>query len=255
MKHGDFSGLAENYSKFRPSYSDSVVRMLLSLVDKPMKEIDFADIGAGTGIWTRKVASYGLKSSMAVEPNDDMRSHGVNDSSGTNIRWAGGSGEHTGLDNDSVDLLTMASSFHWVDFEAGIEEFARVIRSGGRFAAVWNPRCVEANPFTKKIEDYLHSHIPGMKRVSSGNSEFTDILSGRLAAHPLLEDVTYMEGFHVQKQSPSEYLGVWKSVNDIRVQAGEEKFADFISFIERELRNVSIVEAHYKTRAWTARIK
>jgi ubiquinone/menaquinone biosynthesis C-methylase UbiE len=119
LKHGDFTGLAKNYSKFRPAYSDSAVTAVLSLVGKKTQDIDFADVGAGTGIWTRLIDSRGTKSSTAVEPNDDMRGEGVNDSNGLKIKWQKGSGEATGLADNSADFLSMASSFHWVDFEKG----------------------------------------------------------------------------------------------------------------------------------------
>ena len=55
VKYGDFTGLAKNYSKSRPGYSASVLRNLIELLNKPLGEIDFVDVGAGTGIWTRMV--------------------------------------------------------------------------------------------------------------------------------------------------------------------------------------------------------
>lgn len=255
MRHGDFTGLASSYSQFRPGYAETVVSMVLSLVDKPVGEIDFADVGAGTGIWTRMISRRGVRSSIAVEPNDEMRAKGKEDSRDHPIEWRDGRGEQNGLDSKSLDLLTMASSFHWVEFDQGILEFVRVVRSGGRFAVLWNPRCVEANPFTHKVERYLFENVPNLKRVSSGRSHFTENLTERLAAHPLLDDVAYMEGYHVAQQTPEQYLGVWRSVNDIRVQAGEEKFKAFLDFVRNELEAVSEVEAHYQTRAWSARVK
>ena len=56
IKHGDFSLLAENYSKYRPGYSEDILELVLTKVGKPISELDFVDVGAGTGIWTRMVA-------------------------------------------------------------------------------------------------------------------------------------------------------------------------------------------------------
>lgn len=253
-KHGDFTTLAENYSSFRPTYSNLVRDALAGLQHKPTSEIDFVDIGAGTGIWTRKFAELSINSAIAVEPNDAMREFGIKDSTHTNIQWKAGSGEVTGLESNSADILTMASSFHWVDFEKGLAEFSRVIRPGGLFGALWNPRKIEENPLLVEIEEKLYSMAPNMRRVSSGRSEFTDTLLARLAKHELVEDVIYVEGQHIAQQSPEHYLGVWWSVNDIRVQLGEALFAEFMSWVERRISNEKVIETTYLTRAWIAKM-
>jgi len=55
--------------------------------------------------------------------------------------------------------------------------------------------------------------------------------------------------------SPQRYLGLWRSVNDLRVQLGESKFDKFLMFIENRLKGVDTIEATYLTRAWSARRK
>ncbi|MFK3863441.1 class I SAM-dependent methyltransferase [Pseudoalteromonas rhizosphaerae] len=254
-KLGDFTGLAKNYSLYRPSYCPLVCKAILGLVDKNNNEIDFVDVGAGTGIWTRMINHAGLNSTVAIEPNDDMRKHGILDSQKTNITWVNGSGENTTLNDNSADLLSMASSFHWVDFEKAIKEFSRVLRPGGFFTAVWNPRHIECNPLLVEIEEKLYEIAPHIKRVSSGNSDFTDTLTERLRNADVFSDAIYLEGFHTIKQTPEEYLGVWWSVNDIRAQAGEDKFIQFMAFVEEKTNNLDFIETTYKTRAWLARVR
>lgn len=253
MLHGDFTKLAANYSRYRPGYSGTVVTMLLDLTGKLAGEVDFADVGAGTGIFTRQVAGHGIRTAVAVEPNDRMREAGLRDSADHVVEWRAGTAERTGLPDSAFDLVTMASSFHWANFDQATCEFARILRPGGRFAALWNPRRVDANPFTQAIEAFLHELVPGLRRVSSGNSEFTDSLTQRLSACDVFEDVVYIEGDHVVRQSPEAYLGVWRSVNDIRVQAGERKFREFLAHVERAVEGVEHVDAYYRTRAWSAK--
>lgn len=253
-KLGDFTGLAENYSKFRPAYSPFILDALLGITNKPVKEIDYVDVGAGTGIWTRMVAMRGLNSATAVEPNDDMRSFGIKDSEATNINWVEGNGETTNLPSNSADILTMASSFHWVDFDKGIAEFSRVLRDQGVFCALWNPRLLEVNPLLVEIEQTLYEMAPHIKRVSSGRATFTDTLLNNLNDCPQFSDVLYLEGRHVVQQTPEEYIGVWWSVNDIRVQAGEQCFADFMKYVEGKVADLPFIETTYQTRAWAARV-
>ena len=109
---GDFTGLAKNYSQNRPDYCPSVLKGLLGLLEKPIVEIDFVDVGAGTGIWTRMVHDAGVRSLIAVEPNEDMRTRGIGDCCDTSIVWSAGSAEATALPGGSADWLSMASSFH-----------------------------------------------------------------------------------------------------------------------------------------------
>jgi len=253
-KLGDFTGLAQNYSKFRPAYSPMVLDSLLGLLNKPNNDIDFVDVGAGTGIWSRMVAMRDVHSTTAVEPNEDMRKFGIKDSEKTHIKWVNGNGEVTGLESNSADMLTMASSFHWVDFEKGIKEFSRVLRNKGIFCALWNPRLLEENPLLVEIEDKLYEIAPHIKRVSSGRASFTETLTNNLKACEQFSDVIYIEGRHVVHQTPEEYIGVWWSVNDIRVQAGEECFKAFMQYVESKVKDLEYIETTYQTRAWVARV-
>ncbi len=255
LKAGDFTGLAKDYSQHRPDYCPSVLNALLGLLDSPAEEVDFVDVGAGTGIWTRMVNAAGVRSVTAIEPNDDMRQNGNADSQHTHIRWLAGSAEATGLANASANWLTMASSFHWVNFDAATKEFHRVIRAGGRFTALWNPRLIEVNPLLVEIEAHLDTLRPNIKRVSSGRSGIAETLNEQLWASPFFEDVVYLEGRHVLEMTPERYVGAWRSVNDLRVQLGPEKFHAFLAFVEQRIAGLRVIEATYLTRAWSARRK
>jgi len=190
---------------------------------------------------------------LAVEPNDAMRTAGERQNQGYDITWSKGSAEHTGLPPHSVHMLCMASSFHWPDFDAAVREFARVLRPGGLFMALWNTRRYESNPLLVEIEDYLHALVPELRRVSSGRSAFCDGLTDRLAGRKEFADVLYLEGRHTEQQSPEQYIGLWESVNDVRVQAGEERFARFLDYIRERTAQLDHIDAEYTTRAWVAR--
>lgn len=255
LKAGDFTGLAKDYSQHRPDYCPSVLNALLGLLCKPTSEVDFVDVGAGTGIWSRMVCEAGVRSVTAVEPNDDMRNNGIVDSQGTSVDWMAGSAEDTGMPTASADWLSMASSFHWADFDRATQEFHRVLRPGGRFTALWNPRLIEVNPLLVEIEAHLNTLRPNIKRVSSGRSGITETLTEQLWASPYFDDVVYLEGRHVIQMTPDRYLGAWRSVNDLRVQLGPDKFDAFLEFVEKKIAGLPVIEATYLTRAWSARRK
>ncbi|MBU1247078.1 MAG: class I SAM-dependent methyltransferase [Proteobacteria bacterium] len=254
MKHGDFSSLADDYAKYRPGYSPMVLSALFGMASDPKKDLSVADVGAGTGIWSRMMLGQG-RQVTSVEPNNSMREQGIRltRESGDALRWVAGSAEQTTLKDESCDVVTMASSFHWPDFDAAITEFHRILRPGGLFMALWNTRFIHSNPILVEIEEKLHSLVPNMKRVSSGKSEFCDSLFESLHERSEFSDVLYLEGRHSEQQSVERYIGLWRSVNDVRVQAGETRFEAFLSFIAERLEGVEYINADYTTRAWIAK--
>ena len=251
---GRFDTLADDYSRYRPGYAPAVVSALLGLLGKPRSQIEAVDVGAGTGIWTRLLAERGLASVVAVEPSGKMRANGRRDCATLpSISWREGAGERTGLPDSCADLLTMASSFHWVDFEAGTAEFCRVLRSGGWFAAVWNPRLIEASPLLCEIESWLTQLHPGLDRNSSGRSRFTQHLTERLMECGRFSEVLYLEGRHTARQTPEQYLGVWRSVNDVQAQLGQDRFQQFLGMVQERVAGLPYIETVYLTRGWAAR--
>lgn len=191
---------------------------------------------------------------LAVEPNDAMRRAGQAQNGDLDITWYAGAAEATGLPTASVDMACMASSFHWPDFDAAVKEFARIVKPGGLFMALWNTRRYESNPLLVEIEGYLHKLVPELQRVSSGRSAFCEALTERLGARPEFADILYVEGRHTEMQTPERYIGLWESVNDVRVQAGEERFAQFLDHICERMKDTDVIAADYLTRAWIARL-
>lgn len=254
LKPGDFTQLASDYARYRPDYSATVLDAVLATVGKSNGSIDAVDVGAGTGIWTRMLASRGLRSVIGVEPNAAMLEESRASDPDGRIRWVAGSAEATGLEPQSADILTMASSLHWADFDGAMNEFSRVLRPQGRFVAVWNPRRVDSDPSLVTIEQTLAEIGPDIRRVSSGRSGLTETLTERLRSHAHFEDVCYFEGHHVVRMTRERYLGAWKSVNDVRAQLGEMRFGEFLRRVEKLLVTDEI-EASYLTRAWLARKK
>ena len=88
-----------------------------------------ADVGAGTGISARLLADRGVRV-IAVEPNDTMR-NGREPPRPPQDR-PGGTGplRRPGLDDDGVDLVLCAQSYHWFDPTGACAEFGRVLKSG-----------------------------------------------------------------------------------------------------------------------------
>ncbi len=253
LRHGDFSTLADDYALYRPGYSEHAVDRLIGATGVDGGALAFADIGAGTGIWTRMLAGKTIRGT-AVEPCDEMRAKGEDLSASVeNVAWIKGSAEDTGLADESCHLVTMASAFHWADFEKATDEFKRVLKPGGVFGALWNTRKIDESPLFTEIEETLYAMAPHMKRVSSGKSEFCDGLLDRLKQCPWVEDAWYGEFLHTETMSTERYLGIWRSVNDIRVQAGPKVFDEFLRYVENRISRLERLEPVYMTKLWYAK--
>lgn len=249
MKPGVFTELAENYARYRPGYSQPVVRALMALLDKPIDQCCAVDVGAGTGVFTRMLGASPWKKLSAVEPNESMRNWGEKQT--PNVTWSEGSGESTGLADQSVDWVSMASSFHWTRFDDALAEFHRILKPGGRFVAIWNPRFIEANPLLVEIENYLKTLVPELQRVSSGRSGLASELSERFSKLQGWGELVHIEGFHIENQTQEHYLGLWRSVNDIQAQAGPERFGQFLDWVQNKIAGLEHIQATYQTRAWS----
>ena len=251
IKLGDFSILAQDYSKFRLGYSENITERILASSFKKIHEMNIADIGAGTGIFTRSLSKKNPKTLWAIEPNDNMRNEGKKFKD-SKIKWIAGSAEHTTLPDNSLDLVTTASSFHWANTNKALAEFNRILCDKGIFTALWNPRITELSKIETKIDSILIKKYNIKKRISSGRSGITNKLTKILNNSSYFKKVDYCEYLNEVKISKDHYIGAWHSVNDIRSQLGEKKFSEFIKTIEKILINVNLIDVHYLTRAWIA---
>lgn len=103
-----------------------------------------------------------------------------------------------------------------------------------------------------RIEEMILEEVPGMERVSSGGTVTTDIMLEKLG--DVFKDIVFMEAMHEETMTKERYINIWRSVNDIQVQAGEEGFKRIIDNIENILKDCKEIIVPYKTRAWTARV-
>lgn len=251
MEQGNFTGLADNYELYRVGYSADALRAIAALLPVPVTDAQVLDVGAGTGKWARMLADY-FGHCVAVEPNDDMRRVGIA-SSGSSLTWHKGTGEATGQPSASYDWVTMASSFHWTDTAQALTEFHRLLRPKGLFTCLWNPRVVTGEPLLEAVEACIDAIVPRSSRKSSGSSAFVESIVDRLTSSGQFTDLIYIEARLEVRMTPEHYLGVWRSVNDIRAQAGEAKFAELLAQIESLVAGKDSIVCPYLTRAWTVR--
>ena len=105
------------------------------------------DLGAGTGKLTETLARRYARV-IAVEPLDELRAILAQRVPTVDIR--AGRAEDLPLADAEVDAVFAGQSFHWFANEVAVAEIARVLRSGGVLALLWN-HDVQPSPLP---EDY-----------------------------------------------------------------------------------------------------
>jgi len=254
MQSGDFTELAKDYV-YRTGYSHDVLDMLAFTVGKGRRDLAIADVGAGTGKLSDDLMAIGL-SCWAIEPNDAMREEGRRLSKDpSRVVWLKGSAEELPLPEASLDWVLMASSFHWADSQRALAEFARVLKPGGYFTALWNPRDPDRHSLHRSIEEKIQKIAPDIRRRSSGAKPYTADLEKTLLSTGRFGNLIFAETPYEIMMTKERYLGIWRSVNDIRSQAGEEKFGQILKAIEEEIKDMDDITVPYRTRAWTVRLK
>ncbi len=137
-----FSDRAEDYVRYRPTYPPEAIDAIVDGLGPPATLVA-ADVGAGTGISARLLADRGVRV-VAVEPGDAMRRAAAGHAG---VSWVAGRAEATGLQLESIDLVVCAQSFHWFRAGESLIEFARILKTRGRLAIVWNRRS-KTDPLT-----------------------------------------------------------------------------------------------------------
>lgn len=161
-----FTDRVGDYVRYRPGYPPEAIALLHDRCGLGAQSV-VADVGAGTGIFTRLLLAAGAKAVHAIEPNGPMRAALVAALAGEpRLHVADGTAEKTGLADASVALVVAAQAFHWFDRAAARREFARILRPGGWVALVWNSRRNDATPFLVTYEAMLRRWSPDYAEVN-----------------------------------------------------------------------------------------
>lgn len=148
-----YSGIASLYRKYRPSYPKDLIDYLYLQVGF-LSCSTIADIGSGTGLFSRLLLERG-SFVYCIEPNSDMRQTAESDLGGNRSSLffsVNAIAENTGLQEKSVDFVTVAQAFHWFDREAFKSECNRILKSSGKVVLIWNTRDYNAEVVKKEYE-------------------------------------------------------------------------------------------------------
>lgn len=144
-----FSRQATDYARYRPTYPAALYEYLASLTP----EHDRAwDVGTGNG-----QAAIGLvhhfRSILATDPSEQQIRLALPH---VRVMYRMARAEDSGLEDQSIDLVTVAQAVHWFDLDRFYAEVKRVVRPEG-VIAVWCYNLTEITPEVDRVmESYYH---------------------------------------------------------------------------------------------------
>lgn len=215
----DYTEHASHYDK-RADYSGYAIKNLLDAMDCAPPRL-VADIGAGTGKLTKELLKHGLTVS-SVEPNDAMRTIGIQNTEGKSATWSVGTGEMTGLATSSVYAVFFGSSFNVVDQLLALSEASRILVPKGWFACMWNHRDLD-DPIQQRIESIIKNSIPAYS-YGSRREDPTDIIDRSGHFSPAKS----IEGSFTFRMPRSDVIEAWKSHATLKRQAADDSVFDNI---------------------------
>jgi len=221
-----FDGKAQNYDTGRPSYPSEAVTYIL---EKANEKTVIADIGAGTGKLTTLLAKNG-NSVIAVEPSEDMFDVLVkNMAEFSNVKAFCAIAEATSIEDNSVDILTVAQALHWFDLEKFKLECRRILKPQGQVFVLYN------NAVDAKIEIVEKAN----HRMQAVHDFFVDPIKRDFAYEIKYDRETWLSFMLSHSYSPLE------------TDENYQQFIDEMNMIFDDESENSVLTRNLLTTVWT----
>lgn len=156
-----YSARVEAYVKSRPGYPTELLAPLVTRCSLTPSSV-VADIGSGTGLFSRLFLDYGC-AVYGVEINAEMRLAAESILAGyRRFTSLAGRAEALPLPDASVDLIAVGQAFHWFEPSAARAEFRRILRpgSGGWVVIAGYHPVAQDTPFSRAYQAALARHMP-----------------------------------------------------------------------------------------------
>lgn len=236
-----FEGNARALESGRPSYPRELYRRILAKSGAARFDVA-ADLGCGAG--HSLAGLFEVASEVrGVEPGEQLLE--LARRAYPQARISAGSGEETGLDSASVDLVTIGTALTWMDCELALREVHRILRVGCWLAvyAYAFPRI--HGPADEVLQRHLREHWDAHRsdRLREPVDVSASVRASELFAdcesfgvpHQLcydperltrfLESTSFVHAFLGTHTDPCRYLAAL--TEELRVAGGSELEVDF----------------------------
>ena len=219
-----FSGHAADYARFRPQYPDELFRYLAGAAPSQQLAWDCA-----TGNGQAAVALAGTFERVIA--TDASAEQIANATPHPKVEYRVAPAEISGIEEGTVDLLTVAQALHWFDLDRFYAETRRVLKERG-VIAVWAYNLLEITPSIDAVvshyyDDVVDAYWPPERRLVEKFGEL-----------PFPFEEIVAPQFEMRSEWNLEhlvgYLGTWSATQ--RFIAANQR--DPLETIEGKLRSV-----------------
>jgi ubiquinone/menaquinone biosynthesis C-methylase UbiE len=243
-----FSNRVQNYIKYRPDYPPEVLAYLRERTGLS-EASTVADIGAGTGIFTKHLLNLGCKV-YAIEPNTEMREAAdamLKGSYPDKYISINAPADNTSLKDHSIDLIVCAQAFHWFNTGEARTEFHRVLKPSAQAALIWNNRQVNTDDFSKDYDQLLREKTADYNEVNHQKLSPADF------------EAFFKEGKYEKRIFPSYqefdeagFLG--RANSSSYVPAGDAVFQQLLKDIFQRHQVNGMVKFYYDTEVYSGEV-
>ena len=240
-----FGAIAADYDRLRPSPAPEAVHWLL-----PERRDVVVDVGAGTGLFSRGLASQGAHV-IAVEPDERMRA--ILQARSPGIEVIAGSGEAIPMPDGSADGLFASSAWHWMDSARAIPEVARVLRDGGRFGLAWTGRDPDSDWLRPDL--WFREPLEAMDRYAAemrarGSSEQRGLPTADGGLFANIETETFRYSRSMTPADLVEWLTTYSRVLTAPARQRERGRARAAAAIAQRFPDAELIDVPLRTRCW-----
>ena len=245
-----FENKANAYASGRGGYSSSVYDLIDSLLPKS-EAIRIADIGSGTGIFSEELLKRHYHT-YCVESSESMRRKAEDKLCRyEGFHSVGALAEQTGLPDGLMDMITVASAFHWFDGLSFLKECRRILKKDGLVFIVGNSRHY-GDAFTKEHHELCLKFCPSFTSFNHGG-EYTEATCPGFFPKEYGKKVFQYDLCYTNAQFFSRCMSSSYSLKE--QDANYTAYCDALSkLIERYSQNGSLIVRN-ETVAWYGAVK
>ena len=229
-----YDSIGQSYSKFRLPDSRIVDSLLNLLQLKP--ESIIADIGAGTGGYSRAIADQGFLL-YAVEPSSVMQKQSIKHS---RVQYFTGFAENIPLPTSCVDAaISILATHHFSNFEKAFREMNRVTKTGATAILTFDPRLGEKFwlndyfPFLREDTERVFPPLSNIATLIQNTTQRTVEVSTLMLPHDL-SDMFLAAGW----RQPELYLNPEvRASMSVFALADSSVFKEGLKLLKEDLNN------------------
>ncbi|MBU0660548.1 class I SAM-dependent methyltransferase [Patescibacteria group bacterium] len=209
---GNFGKLVNEYDKVRPRYASKIMKLIFEAIEKQNNVNPLIlDLACGTGIATRQIAKK-MGTVIGCDIDEEMI-HAAVSYKTANASYVVGSSERLPFRDNTFDIITIFTAFHWFSTKKAMKEIKRVLKEKGSLCII-QPRHVASfsSDLRNILAEFLNKDLTpkyGMKDFETVFIEngLTKYVSTKLKVTDKfsLEDyLTLIQSYSVWNEVPEE---------------------------------------------------